>query len=283
MAVKPESQSNRPKWFGAAVKRNEDPALLTGRGHYVDDIRLAGHAARGLRAQPACAREDPRHRHTARARAARRAPGAHLCRPARGGRRSRCRCWCRTLRSRSCSCRTRSPRTRSAMSASRSRGGRRQPLHRRGRRGAGRNRLRAAARGVRLPRRARARRAAGARGDAVEHRGAHSVQASATPTRRSRGAAHVFQECCTPIAAARSSWSAAGWSRCYDAVIDAFTVYVSSQGSHRIKRCCSTARSGRPPAARRHARRGRRLRPQGRVLSRIPVRRRRRADAAAGR
>jgi carbon-monoxide dehydrogenase large subunit len=32
--------ANRPKWFGAAVKRTEDPALLTGRGHYVDDLRL---------------------------------------------------------------------------------------------------------------------------------------------------------------------------------------------------------------------------------------------------
>ena len=40
-------QSNRPKWFGAPVKRTEDRALITGRGHYVDDIRLAGtlHAA----------------------------------------------------------------------------------------------------------------------------------------------------------------------------------------------------------------------------------------------
>jgi carbon-monoxide dehydrogenase large subunit len=37
-----QGQSNRPKWFGAPVKRTEDPALLTGRGHYVDDIRLAG-------------------------------------------------------------------------------------------------------------------------------------------------------------------------------------------------------------------------------------------------
>jgi len=35
-------RSNRPKWFGTPVKRTEDPALLTGRGHYVDDIRLAG-------------------------------------------------------------------------------------------------------------------------------------------------------------------------------------------------------------------------------------------------
>jgi aerobic carbon-monoxide dehydrogenase large subunit len=34
-------------WFGASVKRKEDPAFLTGRGRYVDDIRLAGmlHAA----------------------------------------------------------------------------------------------------------------------------------------------------------------------------------------------------------------------------------------------
>jgi aerobic carbon-monoxide dehydrogenase large subunit len=40
-------QSNRPKWFGAPVKRTEDRALITGHGHYVDDIRLAGtlHAA----------------------------------------------------------------------------------------------------------------------------------------------------------------------------------------------------------------------------------------------
>src|SRR6185312_2450748 len=33
---------NRPKFFGAAVKRKEDPALLTGKGHFVDDIRLTG-------------------------------------------------------------------------------------------------------------------------------------------------------------------------------------------------------------------------------------------------
>src|SRR6185503_4227005 len=40
-------RANRPKFFGASVKRTEDPALLRGRGHYVDDIRLAGtlHAA----------------------------------------------------------------------------------------------------------------------------------------------------------------------------------------------------------------------------------------------
>jgi carbon-monoxide dehydrogenase large subunit len=35
------------KWFGAAVKRKEDPALLRGAGRYVDDIHLPGmlHAA----------------------------------------------------------------------------------------------------------------------------------------------------------------------------------------------------------------------------------------------
>ncbi|HEX5279234.1 MAG TPA: xanthine dehydrogenase family protein molybdopterin-binding subunit [Micropepsaceae bacterium] len=40
-------RANRPKFFGAAVKRREDPALLTGKGHFVDDLRLAGtlHAA----------------------------------------------------------------------------------------------------------------------------------------------------------------------------------------------------------------------------------------------
>src|SRR5262249_12557949 len=34
-------------WFGASVKRKEDPAFLTGQGRYVDDIALPGmlHAA----------------------------------------------------------------------------------------------------------------------------------------------------------------------------------------------------------------------------------------------
>ena len=42
-----EGGANRPKFFGAPVKRTEDPALITGRGRYVDDIRLPGtlHAA----------------------------------------------------------------------------------------------------------------------------------------------------------------------------------------------------------------------------------------------
>src|SRR5579871_1592752 len=35
------------KWFGAAVKRKEDPALLAGKARFVDDVRLSGtlHAA----------------------------------------------------------------------------------------------------------------------------------------------------------------------------------------------------------------------------------------------
>jgi CO/xanthine dehydrogenase Mo-binding subunit len=35
------------KWFGAAVKRKEDPALLAGRGRFIDDVRPPGtlHAA----------------------------------------------------------------------------------------------------------------------------------------------------------------------------------------------------------------------------------------------
>jgi len=32
----------QPRWFGASVKRKEDPALLTGQGRFVDDIRLPG-------------------------------------------------------------------------------------------------------------------------------------------------------------------------------------------------------------------------------------------------
>src|SRR5450432_3689190 len=35
------------KWFGASVKRKEDPALLAGKGRFIDDVRLPGtlHAA----------------------------------------------------------------------------------------------------------------------------------------------------------------------------------------------------------------------------------------------
>ena len=35
------------RFTGASVKRSEDPRILTGTGHYVDDVRLPGmlHAA----------------------------------------------------------------------------------------------------------------------------------------------------------------------------------------------------------------------------------------------
>ena len=41
------TQYNRPKFFGRGVERIEDRALITGSGHFVDDIRLPGtlHAA----------------------------------------------------------------------------------------------------------------------------------------------------------------------------------------------------------------------------------------------
>ena len=38
---------SRAKWVGSSVKRKEDPRLLTGDGHFVDDIQFANlkHAA----------------------------------------------------------------------------------------------------------------------------------------------------------------------------------------------------------------------------------------------
>ena len=40
------------RYVGASVKRSEDPRILTGRGRYIDDVRLPGmlHAARGATA-----------------------------------------------------------------------------------------------------------------------------------------------------------------------------------------------------------------------------------------
>src|SRR5580658_4577675 len=62
------------KWFGATVKRKEDPALLAGKGRFIDDVRLPGtlHAAFVRSAHP--------HARILRidAAAARRAEGVHL-------------------------------------------------------------------------------------------------------------------------------------------------------------------------------------------------------------
>jgi carbon-monoxide dehydrogenase large subunit len=62
------------KWFGATVKRKEDPALLAGKGRFIDDVRLPGtlHAAFLRSAHP---HARIRRIDTAAARAA---PGVHL-------------------------------------------------------------------------------------------------------------------------------------------------------------------------------------------------------------
>ena len=66
------------KHFGARITRLEDPALLTGRGQFVDDMQPARRAARLLRAQPARPRPHPLDRRARRRRAhARRPRGAH--------------------------------------------------------------------------------------------------------------------------------------------------------------------------------------------------------------
>src|SRR4051794_4808545 len=39
---RPRGRAGLMGWFGASIKRKEDPAFLTGRGRYVDDIALPG-------------------------------------------------------------------------------------------------------------------------------------------------------------------------------------------------------------------------------------------------
>ncbi len=51
------------KLFGASIKRREDPRFITGKGNYTDDLKLAGHDLRGVRAEPARPRPDQGHRH----------------------------------------------------------------------------------------------------------------------------------------------------------------------------------------------------------------------------
>ena len=62
------------KWFGAGVKRKEDPALLAGKGRFIDDVRLPGtlHAAFVRSAHPHA------RIHGIDAAAARALPGVHL-------------------------------------------------------------------------------------------------------------------------------------------------------------------------------------------------------------
>ncbi len=48
--------------FGARIKRNEDPRLLTGQAQFVDDIHLHGYAPRSLQAERLCPRPPPERR-----------------------------------------------------------------------------------------------------------------------------------------------------------------------------------------------------------------------------
>jgi carbon-monoxide dehydrogenase large subunit len=47
MAIELDWHSLQTQWTGTALKRKEDPRLLTGQGRFLDDIKLAGmlHAA----------------------------------------------------------------------------------------------------------------------------------------------------------------------------------------------------------------------------------------------
>ena len=101
--------------IGQSVRRREDPRLLTGRGRYYDDLKLAGPASRRDRALAARPRRHPRHRcarGAADARRARRADRRGLRAPTAS---ARCRRWRRTRSATAarCTCRT-GPPSRSA-------------------------------------------------------------------------------------------------------------------------------------------------------------------------
>ena len=160
------------KHFGARVLRLEDPALLTGRGRFVDDMMPPGVAACLLRAQPACACGQ-----SARSTAPRRGemPGVHAVLTADD------------LPARMASSQIpmlvpnpaiKTPRTQLALArrevcyVGQSAGGGdcRKPLPRRGCRRRGGGRLRRAAGGERLPRCRQARRRARAQRPCQQHR-----------------------------------------------------------------------------------------------------------------
>ena len=265
-------QIGATEWFGAAVKRKEDPALLRGEGHFVDDIsaRRACCTRRFVRSPHAHAKI----RGIDTARGARAAGRACACSryadlPEAAQRQTDAAAGAEPGASSSRSCRSAWSRTRRAMPASRSRCVVADtPLYRRGRGEPGRGRLRAAAGGRRDCL------AAIEPGAPLAHAGTPNRTSrrafrstTATTTRRSPRRAHVFSEkiCTASRRAVLHGVPRAGRGRTTPAT-DAFTVYVSSQGPHRHQAHADRrARSERQPAARGHARCRRRLRAQGRA------------------
>ena len=55
------------RWVGQAVRRREDPRLLTGHGRYVDDVTMPGLLHAAFVRSPVARGTDPRHRHQRRA------------------------------------------------------------------------------------------------------------------------------------------------------------------------------------------------------------------------
>ena len=51
MSITEEPRSDS-KWVGQRLRRKEDPRMITGRGRYVDDMVVPGHALHGRRPLP---------------------------------------------------------------------------------------------------------------------------------------------------------------------------------------------------------------------------------------
>ena len=274
------------KWFGAAVKRKEDPALLAGRGRFVDDIRLPGtlHAAFVRSPHPHAKIRAVRHRRGARA--ARRASRARLRRPAGAA---------APQRAAAVRAEPGDHRALHALCAGEHRdglcrragrhGGGRHALSRRGRRRAGRGRLRAAARRcpIASPRWSRASPRAHA-GCEVERRRPRADHRRRCRCRVRQGARMWSRERIFIHRGGPFFLECRGLVASYDAIADALhDLHLLAGVAPHQARAARRARSQRQPDARRHARRRRRLRAEGRDLSRISLRRRLRAAHSAGR
>ena len=62
------TETEEIRGIGHNVRRVEDDRFIRGKGNYIDDINLPGHALHGDPAQPVRAREAERHRRVARRR-----------------------------------------------------------------------------------------------------------------------------------------------------------------------------------------------------------------------
>ena len=65
MSTVEQATPQTDKWVGQAMRRKEDPRMITGRGRYVDDIAIPGMLHMAIVRSPEAREEEPAWAHQA--------------------------------------------------------------------------------------------------------------------------------------------------------------------------------------------------------------------------